>query len=32
VVVIAGFGAAFFFKKRKPEKYAQAGRLINEGL
>jgi amino acid transporter len=32
VVVIAGFGAAFYFKKRKPEKYAQAGRLINEGL
>jgi amino acid transporter len=32
VVVLAGVGAAFYFKKRKPEKYEQAGRLINEGL
>jgi amino acid transporter len=32
VIVLAGVGAAFYFKKRKPEKYEQAGRLINEGL
>ena len=32
VVVLIGVGAAFYFKKRKPQKYEQAGRLINEGL
>jgi amino acid transporter len=32
VVVLLGVGAAFYFKKRKPQKYEQAGRLINEGL
>jgi amino acid transporter len=32
VIVLAGVAAAFYFKKRKPEKYEQAGRLINEGL
>jgi len=32
VVVLIGVGVAFYFKKRKPEKYEQAGRLINEGL
>ena len=32
VVVLVGVGAAFYFKKRKPQKYEQAGRLINEGL
>ena len=31
-IVLAGVGAAFYFKKRRPEKYEQAGRLINEGL
>ena len=32
VVVIAGVGTAFYFKRFKPAKYEQAGRLINEGL
>jgi amino acid transporter len=32
VVVLVGVGAAFYFKKYKPAKYEQAGRLINEGL
>ncbi len=32
VVVLIGVAAAFYFKARKPEKYEQAGRLINEGL
>src|SRR6202012_5204142 len=32
VVVIAGVGAAFYFKRRRPEKFEQAGRLINEVL
>jgi hypothetical protein len=32
VVVIAGVGVAFYFKRRRPDKYEQAGRLINEGL
>ena len=32
VVVIAGVGTAFYFKRYKPVKYEQAGRLINEGL
>lgn len=32
VVVLAGIGAAFYFKSRKPAKYESAGRLINEGL
>src|SRR6266702_3787904 len=32
VVVLAGVGTAFYFKKYKPAKYEQAGRLINEGL
>jgi amino acid transporter len=31
-VVLLGVGAAFYFKRRKPAKYEQAGRLINEGL
>jgi amino acid transporter len=31
-VVLIGVGAAFYFKKRRPEKYEKAGRLINEGL
>jgi amino acid transporter len=31
-VVLAGIGAAFYFKRRHPAKYEQAGRLINEGL
>src|SRR5215469_9854309 len=31
-VVLIGVGAAFYFKARKPAKYEQAGRLINEGL
>jgi len=31
-VVLIGVGAAFYFKARKPEKYEEAGRLINEGL
>ena len=32
VVVIAGVGTAFYFKRYRPAKYEQAGRLINEGL
>ncbi len=32
VVVIVGVGAAFYFKRYKPAKYEEAGRLINEGL
>jgi amino acid transporter len=32
VVVVAGVAAAFYFKRRRPDKYEQAGRLINEGL
>src|SRR5580704_7551269 len=32
VIVVAGVGTAFYFKKYKPAKYEQAGRLINEGL
>ncbi len=32
LVVAAGVGAAFYFKRRMPQKYEQAGRLINEGL
>jgi amino acid transporter len=32
VVVLVGVGAAFYFKKNKPEKFEQAGRLINDGL
>src|SRR6266700_6114526 len=32
VVVLGGVGTAFYFKKYKPAKYEQAGRLINEGL
>jgi hypothetical protein len=32
VIVLAGVGTAFYFKKYKPAKYEQAGRLINEGL
>ena len=32
VVVLVGVGTAFYFKKYKPAKYEQAGRLINEGL
>jgi amino acid transporter len=31
-VVVAGIGAAFWFKRRMPGKYETAGRLINEGL
>jgi hypothetical protein len=30
--VLIGVGAAFYFKRRKPELYDTAGRLINEGL
>ena len=32
VVVLAGVGAAFYFKRNLPGKFEQAGRLINEGL
>jgi len=32
VVVIVGVGTAFYFKRYKPAKYEQAGRLITEGL
>ncbi|MBV9445315.1 MAG: APC family permease [Streptosporangiaceae bacterium] len=32
VVAVAGVGAAFWFKYRRPAKYELAGRLINEGL
>jgi amino acid transporter len=32
VIVVAGVAAAFYFKRRRPDKYEQAGRLINEGL
>jgi amino acid transporter len=32
VVVLGGIGAAFYLKRRKPGKFEQAGRLINEGL
>jgi len=32
VVAVAGIGAAFWFKYRRPDKYEQAGRLINEGI
>ena len=32
VVVLVGVGVAFYFKRYKPAKYEQAGRLINEGL
>jgi hypothetical protein len=32
VVVLGGVGVAFYFKKYKPAKYEQAGRLINDGL
>ncbi len=32
VIVLLGVGAAFYFKRRKPATYEQAGRLINEGL
>jgi amino acid transporter len=32
VVVVVGVGVAFYFKNRKPTKFEQAGRLINEGL
>jgi amino acid transporter len=31
-VVLVGVGAAFYLKRRRPEKYERAGRLINEGL
>ena len=32
VVVVLGVGVAFYFKRRRPHKYEQAGRLINDGL
>ena len=32
VVAVAGVGAAFWFKWRKPALYEQAGRLINDGV
>jgi amino acid transporter len=32
VIVVIGVATAFYFKQRKPAKYEQAGRLINEGL
>jgi hypothetical protein len=31
-VVLIGIGVAIYYKRRKPEKYELAGRLINEGL
>ena len=31
-VVLIGVGVAFYFKRNRPDKYEQAGRLINEGL
>jgi amino acid transporter len=31
-VVLAGVGAAFYFKSKRPDKFEQAGRLINDGL
>jgi len=31
-VVLIGVGAAIYYKRRRPEKYELAGRLINEGL
>lgn len=31
-LVVVLLDAAFHFRKRKPQKYEQAGRLINEGL
>ena len=31
-IVVIGVAIAFYFKKSKPAKYDQAGRLINEGL
>ena len=31
-VVLIGIGVAIYYKKRRPDKYEQAGRLINEGL
>jgi amino acid transporter len=31
-VVLIGVGAAFYFKRKAPEKYERAGRLINDGL
>jgi hypothetical protein len=32
VVVVAGVGSAFYFRRWVAAKYEQAGRLINEGL
>ena len=32
VIVLIGIGGAFYFKKKKPHLYEQAGRLINEGM
>jgi amino acid transporter len=32
VVAVGGVAAAFYFKRSRPGKYEQAGRLINEGL
>jgi amino acid transporter len=32
VVVLAGIGGAIYLKRRHPQKFEQAGRLINEGL
>jgi amino acid transporter len=31
-VVLIGVGVAFYFKRNRPDKFEQAGRLINEGL
>jgi amino acid transporter len=31
-VVLIGIGIAFFYKKKRPELFEKAGRLINEGL
>jgi amino acid transporter len=31
-VVLIGIGVAIYYKRRRPEKYEMAGRLINEGL
>ena len=32
LIVLLGVGAAFYFKRRLPQKYEQAGRLVNDGL
>jgi hypothetical protein len=32
VVVLAGIGLAFYYKKFRPQAFEKVGRLINEGL